>query len=107
MNPGKVYKKIDAVSFAVYFVGWVKPYTAYPARDAFWRAAFFPGFTMKNYVLIGRDTIEKNVGNASLIPTYSVFKSLHGALKTILGIEILVAFSLKSAFKNIPGKTSS
>ena len=49
----------------------------------------------------------KDVGNASLIPTYSVFKSLHGALKTILGIEILVAFSLKSAFKNIPGKTSS
>ena len=49
----------------------------------------------------------KDVGSASLIPTYSVFKSLHGALKTILGIEILVAFSLKSAFKNIPGKTSS
>ena len=62
---------------------------------------------MKNYFFKGRDTIEKGVGNASLIPTYSIFKSLHGAIKTILGIEILVAFSLKSAFKNIPGKTSS
>ena len=88
-------------------VGWVKPFTAYPAKEALWRAAFFPGLTMKNYVLRGRDTIEKDVGNASLIATYSVFKSLHGAIKTILGIEILVAFSLKSAFKNIPGKTSS
>ena len=53
---------------------------------------------MKNYVLIGRDTIEKNVGNASLIPTYSDFKSLHGAYEAILGIGILVVFSLKSAF---------
>ena len=55
------------------FLGWIKPDTAYPARDALWRAVFFPGLTMKNYVLIGRDTIEKNVGNASLIPTYSEF----------------------------------
>ena len=78
MNPGKADKKIDAISFAVYFVGWVKPYTAYPAKEALWRAAFFPGLTMKNYVLRGRDTIEKDVGNASLIPTYSDFKSRHG-----------------------------
>ena len=78
MNPGKVDKKIDAISFAVIFVCWVKPFTAYPARDAFWRAEVFPGLTMKNHVFIGRDTIEKDVGNASLIPTYSDFKSLHG-----------------------------
>ena len=49
----------------------------------------------------------KDVGNASLIATYSIFKSLHGASGAILGIGILVVFSLKSAFKNIPGKTSS
>ena len=29
---------------------------------------------MKNHVFIGRDTIEKDVGNASLIPTYIDFK---------------------------------
>ena len=40
-----------------------------------------PSLTMKNYVFTGRDTIEKGVGNASLIPTYSIFKSLHGALR--------------------------
>ena len=55
------------------FLGWVKPFTAYPAKEALWRAAFFPGLTMKNYVLRGRDTIEKDVGNASLIPTYREF----------------------------------
>ena len=60
------------------FVGWVKPYTAYPARAAFWKAAVFPGLTMKYHVFIGRDTIEKDVGNASLIPTYADFKSHHG-----------------------------
>ena len=60
------------------FVGWVKPYTAYPTKAAFWKAAVFPGLTMKNHVFIGRDTIEKDVGNASLIPTYADFKSRHG-----------------------------
>ena len=49
----------------------------------------------------------KDVGNASLIPTYSIFKSLHGASGAILGIGILVVFSLKSVLKNIPRKTSS
>ena len=78
-----------------------------PAKAAFWTAAFFPGLTMKNHVFIGRDTIEKDVGNASLIPTYSIFKSLHGASGAILGIGILVVFSLKSVLKNIPRKTSS
>ena len=73
MNPGKVDKKIDVISPAVIFVGWVKPYTADPARDALWMAEVFPGLTMKNYVLRGRDTIEKDVGNASLIPTYGCF----------------------------------
>ena len=47
MNPGKADKKIDTISFAVYFVGWVKPYTAYPAKEAFWTAELFPGLTMK------------------------------------------------------------
>ncbi len=47
------------------FVGWVKPYTAYPARAAFWMAAVFPGLTMKYHVFIGRDSIEKDVVNAS------------------------------------------
>jgi len=41
MNPGKVDKKIDAISFAVYFVGWVKLDTAYPAKAAFWMPRFF------------------------------------------------------------------
>ena len=79
----------------------------YPAKAAFWSAEVFPGLTMKNYVFTGRDTIEKDVGNASLIATYSVFKSLHGAYEAILGIGILVVFSLKSVLKNIPRKTSS
>ena len=57
MNPGKADKKIDAISFAVYFVGWVKPYTAYPAKAVFWTAEVFPGLTMKNHVSTGRDTI--------------------------------------------------
>ena len=78
MNQGKVDKKIDAVSFAIYFVGWDKPYTAYPAKAAFWMAEVFSGLTMKNYVLRGRDTIEKDVGNASLIATYSDFKLCYG-----------------------------
>ena len=39
------------------FLGWIKPDTAYPARDALWRAAFFPGLTMKNHVFTGGDTI--------------------------------------------------
>ena len=56
------------------FVGWVKPFTAYPARDALLIAEVFPGLTMKNHIFFGRDTIEKDVGNASLIPTYSDFK---------------------------------
>ena len=47
MNPGKVDKKIDKISFAVIFVGWVKPYTTYQARDALWTAEVFPGLTMK------------------------------------------------------------
>ena len=78
MYPGKADKKIDAISFAVYFEGWVKPFTAYPAKAAFWTAEVFPGLTMKNHVFIGRDTIEKGVGNASLIPTYSDFKLCYG-----------------------------
>ena len=89
------------------FVGWVKPYTAYPAKAAFWTAEVFPGLTMKNHVFIGRDTIKKDVGHASLISTYSDFKSRHGAFEAILEVEILAVFSLKSAFINIPGKTSS
>ena len=72
MNPGKVDKKIDTISFAVYFVGRVKPFMAYPAKAAFWTAEVFPGLTMKNHVFIGRDMIEKDVGNASLIPTYAI-----------------------------------
>ena len=55
------------------FVGWVKPFKAYPAKAAFWTAEVFPGLTMKNHFFTGRDTIEKDVGNASLIPTYSDF----------------------------------
>ena len=64
---------MDTISYAVYFVGWIKLDTAYPAKEALWRATFFPGLTMKNYVLRGPDTIEKDVGNASFIPTYSDF----------------------------------
>ena len=78
MNPGKVNKKINAISFAVIFVGWVKPYMAYPAKASFWTAEVFPGLTMKNHVFTGRDTIEKDVGNASLIQTYSDFKLCYG-----------------------------
>jgi len=58
------------------FVGWVKPFTAYPAKAAFWTAEVFPGLTMKNHVFTGRDTIEKDVGNASLIPTYAFLSHL-------------------------------
>ena len=49
----------------------------------------------------------KDVGSASLIPTYSVFKSRHGAFEAILVIWILAVFSLKSELINIPRKTSS
>ncbi|HJM96012.1 MAG: hypothetical protein QF560_09735 [SAR324 cluster bacterium] len=42
---------------------------------------------------------DKNeAGNVALRPTYSDFKSRHGALETFLGIEILVVISLKWAF---------
>ena len=78
MDPGKVDKKIDAISFAVIFVGWVKPFTTNPAKAAFWTAEVFPGLTMKNHVFTGRDKIQKNVGNASLIPTYIDLKSRLG-----------------------------
>ena len=37
----------------------------------------------------------KDVANASLIPTYSNFKSRHGAFEAILEVEILAVFSLK------------
>ena len=57
MNPGKVDKKIDAISFAATFVGWVKPFMAYLAKAAFWTAEVFPGLTMKNHFFTGRDTI--------------------------------------------------
>ena len=38
----------------------------------------FPGLTMKYHFCLGRDTIEKDVGNASLIPTFADFKSRYG-----------------------------
>ena len=74
MNPGKVYKKIDAVSFAVYFVGWFKPYTTYPAKAALWGAEVFPGLTMKNYIFIGRDTIEKRCWERFAYPNLQRFQ---------------------------------
>ena len=78
MNPGKVDKKSMRFLLLFIFEGWVKPFTAYPAKAAFWMAEVFSGLTMKNYVLRGRYTVEKDVGNASLIPTYSDFKSCYG-----------------------------
>ena len=59
MNPGKVDKKSMRFLLLFYFVGWVKPFTAYPAKAAFWTAEVFPGLTMKNSCFKGRDTIEK------------------------------------------------
>ena len=53
----------------------ILPMLNFPAaKAAFWTAEVFPGPIMKNYVFTGRDTIQKNVGNASLTPTYSDFK---------------------------------
>ena len=45
-----------------------------PSKRCIMEGRVLPGLTMKNYVLRGRDTIEKGVGNASLTPTYSDFK---------------------------------
>ena len=63
MIPGKV-DKTSMRFLLLFFLGWVKPFTAYPAKAAFWTAEVFPGLTMKNHVLRGRDKIEKVVGNA-------------------------------------------
>ena len=90
MNPGKVDKKIDAIYFAIIFEGWVKPFTAYPPKEVFWTAEVFPGLTMKNYVLRGRDTIEKDVWNASLIPTYSDFKLRHGVRSQTKRYKVII-----------------
>ena len=65
---------MDTVSYAVYFVGWIKPDTAYPARDALWRAAFFPGLTMKNHIFRGRDTIEKRCWECFAYPNLQRFQ---------------------------------
>ena len=72
------------------FVGWLKPDTAYPARGAFWTAEVFPGLTMKNHVFTGRDTIQKNVGNASLIATYIDFKSRLGVRSQTKRYKVII-----------------
>ena len=43
------------------YVGWVKPFTAYPTKAAFWTAEVFHGLTMKIIFFKGRDTIEKKM----------------------------------------------
>ena len=45
---------------------------------------------MKNYVLKGRDTIEKGVGNASLIPTYIDFKSRLGVRSQTKRYKVII-----------------
>ena len=91
------------------FVGWVKPYTAYPARAAFWMAAIFPDLTMKYHVFIGRESIEKDVGNASFIPTYIDFKSRHGVRnpRSNLRYRNFRPDFPEMSIHNTPGKTRS
>jgi len=79
---------------------------AYPARDALLIAEVFPGLTMKNHVFTGRDTIEKDVGNASLIPTYSDFKSRHGVQSHFRNWHFSTIFP-EIGIPNIPEKTRS
>ena len=56
------------------FVGWVKPYTAYPARDALLIAEVFLGLTMKNHVFNGRDKIEKRCWKRFAYPNLQRFQ---------------------------------
>ena len=74
----------------LFFFGLIKPFSAYPAKAALWMEEVFPGLTMKNYVLRGRDTIEKNVGNASLIPTYIDFKSRLGVRSQTKRYKVII-----------------